>query len=247
MPKSVKIIGLVAILLMVLGVGAFLYLTRPVVAPSIDFTKTGNTTPLISFGPTTPAINPSSTTPTGNQYFRIVSSDSTARFEINEVLRDSPYHVVGITNQIKGDLSLNMNTPAKSKLGTILVNARTLATDDDRRNGALGRYILHSEDSANEFIKFEPKTLTGLPEKIVVGKALSFKISGPLTISGVTRAVTFNATTTLVSNTKLIGSAEAIVKYADFGISIPEVSFVARVENSVLLKINIVANQVRAE
>jgi polyisoprenoid-binding protein YceI len=77
-----------------------------------------------------------------------------------------------------------------------------------------------------------------------VGDALTFQITGDLTVAGVTNEVTFNVEATLESEAQLTGQAEAIITYADFNLSIPDVPFVASVEDNVILKLNFVANAV---
>ena len=72
--------------------------------------------------------------------YRIVPEESEARFEIDEILRGEPTRVVGITDQVAGDIILDFADAAASQVGVIRINARTLMTDEDRRDRAkLGR------------------------------------------------------------------------------------------------------------
>jgi hypothetical protein len=53
--------------------------------------------------------------------------------------------VIGITDQVAGEASVNLADLSQTRLGVILVNARTLATDQDRRNQAIRNRILQTD------------------------------------------------------------------------------------------------------
>jgi polyisoprenoid-binding protein YceI len=175
----------------------------------------------------------------GATTYTILQNGSQASFTIHEILRGSPNTVVGTTNQVAGEIGLNMADPAKAQVGTIQVDARTLATDNDFRNRTIKNAILQT--NSYEYITFTPTNLRGLPDSVGLGQAYSFQIVGDLTITGVTKQVTFDASVTPVLATRLEGKATAIIQYADFGISIPQVPSVAGVEPNVVLEIDFVA------
>ncbi len=127
---------------------------------------------------------------------------------------NSPFHVVGTTKDVSGKIYVTPTNLATTTVGTIVIDARTLKTDSEMRNGAIGRRILHSEE--NEFITFTPKSSTGLPEKPEMGKEYIFQTTGTLTVSGVSKDVTFMVTAKAVSEAEIDGSAKATIKYADF-------------------------------
>ena len=222
-----KIIGGVV----VLGVGAAgfaAYMLRPLPPP----TQTTNLNP-ISF----------TSQNSDTKVYRINGEKSTAEFDIQEVLRGEDFLVVGTTNNIQGDISLHTKNPKDSELSTIRVNARTLKTDNPSRNAAIGRAILKSDQDPYEYIEFKPTGFEGMPESITAGVPFSFKIKGDLSISGTVKPVVFDVTVTQNENT-LSGTGETTVQYKDFGLTIPNVPFVASVQNNVKLKINFVADQV---
>ena len=66
-----------------------------------------------------------------------------------------------------------------------------------------------------------------------VGGYLHDVFVGNLTIRGTTKDVTFDVTATPKSMTRLEGTAKATIKYADFGITIPQVPQVASVGETV--------------
>jgi polyisoprenoid-binding protein YceI len=173
--------------------------------------------------------------------FHIVPDQSQVRFFINETLLGQPKTVVGATNQVAGDIRIDRTNPAASQVGTIRINARTLATDNEIRNRALRGQILLSNRPEFEFIAFVPTKVSGLPSSIQVGEPVTFQLVGNLTVRDVTREVTFATTVTLVSDTRLEGIAQATIRYQDFAITIPNAPGVANVGDAVRLEIMIVA------
>ncbi len=174
--------------------------------------------------------------------FGIVSAESQATFTLEEDLRGSRTTVVGSTRDVGGTVIVDLEDPRASSIGTIVVNARTLETDNSFRNRALRSDILKSAQDAYEFIFFEPRSLDNFSaESVSVGDTLTFDITGDLSIADATRSVTFNASVTLESETQISGSASANVLYADYNLVIPQVPSVANVTDDVDLAIHFVA------
>jgi YceI-like domain len=98
-----------------------------------------------------------------------------------------------------------------------------------------------SQDVQESVVQLEMSDTSGSE---VVGDALEFQVTGDLTINGMTQAITFNVTATLETADQLVGTAETTVNYADFNLSIPDVPFVASVQDSVVLSLDFVANAV---
>lgn len=171
--------------------------------------------------------------------FTIVQTESEARFSLGEILRGNPVTVVGVTDQVAGEISVDFNNPSTSQIGLIQVNARTLVTDNDFRNRAIKNEILDTGDF--EFISFSPSTIEGLPDSVAIGEEITFTISGDLTIRDVTNSVTFEAKVTAVSETQLQGYASTIVARADYDLQIPSVPSVADVDEEVLVEIEFTA------
>jgi polyisoprenoid-binding protein YceI len=170
---------------------------------------------------------------------QIVSDESEARFIIDEVLNDAPKTVIGTTNQVAGELAVAPSDLTRSQVGIIQVNARTLTTDSEFRNRAIKNQILRTDQY--EYITFTPKQIVGLPASAAVGQSYTFQIVGDLTIRDVTKEVTFDVTATPSSESRLEGTAQTTIRYADYGISIPQVRQVASVADQVRLEIDFVA------
>ena len=176
--------------------------------------------------------------------FRLVQAESRVRFEIDEILRGSPKRVVGLTDQVAGDLIIDFASPQDSQLGTLRINVRTLQTDDGRRDRAIRSRILQSADDAYEFVEFEPTSLVGLPAEVAVGDELQFTIVGTLTIREISAEVTFDAVVALESDGRVSGSAAATIQRETFELTVPNVPFVASVGEDVLLAIDFAAERV---
>ena len=171
--------------------------------------------------------------------FSIVQGDSEARFTLDELLRGEPTTVVGATNQVAGEIAVDFDNPTNSQAGTILVNARTLTTDNNFRNRAINNEILDTQEF--EFITFTPTSIAGFPENPQFGLELVFQMTGDLTIRDITREVTFDARVIVESDSQLSGYASTMIARADFELNIPSVASVADVDEEVLLEIEYVA------
>jgi polyisoprenoid-binding protein YceI len=172
-------------------------------------------------------------------FFTIDQENSTVSFTLNEVLRGVPTTVVGNTNQVAGEIAVDVGAPVKTMVGTILVNARTLVTDNNFRNRAIQNEILKTGDY--EYITFTPKMISGIPENPQIGEEMSLQITGNLTIRDISQEINFTATVTVTSETSMMGYASAVVNRADFNLVIPEVPHVANVDEQVLLEIHFFA------
>lgn len=175
----------------------------------------------------------------GVMVFTIAPAESEVRFTLGEVLSGVPTTVVGSTDQVAGEIAIDPENPANSMVGVILINARTFATDNNFRNRAIHNEILETNEF--EFVRFTPTAISGFPENPTVGDTLEFQITGDLTIRDITHEVTFDAAVTAVSETRLEGSASAMVARADYDLQIPSVPRVADVDEEVLIEIDFVA------
>lgn len=199
-------------------------------------------TPEAAAPTTEPTTEPAAAQPAAT-LFRISADDSEVKFELDELLRGAPTHVVGTTNQVAGDILVDFAAPANSRVGEIRINARTLATDQEFRNRAIRSEILESAKDEYEFISFTPTAIEGLPDSVEVGQQITFKITGDLKIRDITQSVIFDVTAT-ASEDRLEGSATTTVTRTQYSLEIPQVPSVADVTDEVILTINFVALKV---
>jgi polyisoprenoid-binding protein YceI len=180
--------------------------------------------------------------------FRINQELSEVRFIIHEELFGSPKEVIGATHQVAGDILVDLENAAQSRVGEIRINARTLETDDENRNRALRNQILQSRQDDFEFISFMPTAISGLPEApVTIGEPVTFEVAGDLTVRHITNPVTFEVTAVLAAEDRLEGSAATMVTRDAYELTIPSAPGVANVTNEVDLQISFVANLVEAE
>ena len=218
----------IIVLTIIVILGAAIYLIRPPKSASENIQTN------------TEVLTPENTPNSNLALYRISQDASKVEFDINEVLGGEDFTVVGQTNQVAGDVLVNKNDIEKSEVGTIRINARTLKTDNPNRDGAISRVILKSEQDQFEFIEFKPTQIVKIPESSTEDQ-IAIKITGNLTIAGTTKEITFDGTVDLSSDEKITVSAQTTILYKDFDLTIPEVPFVASVENQVILKASLTA------
>ncbi len=175
---------------------------------------------------------------TGMILYQIAQAESQVRFNIFEELRGSPKDVIGVSDQVAGELAIDLSDLSTAQVGVIQVNARTLATDEDRRNQAIRNRILFTDQY--EFITFTPTEIRGLSGVSEPGQPFSFQIAGDLTIRDVTRPVVFEVSATGESLDRIVGTASTVISRANYNLIVPDVPFVANVADEVTLEIDFV-------
>ncbi len=175
--------------------------------------------------------------------YEISQEESQVSFTLDEDLRGLRNTVIGVTDQVAGQIAANLNDLSTTQVGVIQVNARTFLTDNDFRNNAIRNRILNTDQY--EFITFTPTAVNGLPDSVEVGETVTFEIVGDLTIRDITQEVTFTVTVTAVTEERLEGTASTQVLRGDYNLVIPEVPGVANVTDEVLLEMTLVANAIQ--
>jgi polyisoprenoid-binding protein YceI len=211
--------------------------------------STALTTPTIAADPTTTVEGDAQTTGSttgeaeaGAVAFVIDPAQSTAAFEIDEVLRGEPKRVVGRTSEIAGQFQVDPDDLESIEFSPIVINARTFETDSGNRDRAIrGPVILDSASDEFEFINFEVSSVEGLSGGLSEGEPLTFTITGDLTIRDTAKPVTFDVAASMVGETAIEGTAEATVLRSDYGIGIPNAPGVADVSDEVLIRLEFVA------
>ena len=210
-----KLIWAIVIIAVIFGI--YFYLFRPVAAPSESINA---------------ASTPISGVATSSAVYHISQTGSKADFSIYEVLHGSPFTSVGTTNQIAGDIAVATDASGipSIDIGDLTIDARTFKTDSPQRDGAIGRFILKSDQAANEFIRLA-STTTSIPVKNSDG-SWNATTTGNLTISGVTKQETFVVNFSLSKDGALTGAASSTLSRKDFGLVIPNFSFLANVSDT---------------
>lgn len=238
-----KKITIAILIIIILGLGGYyFFITRPVANPTVPINNTQS-----EFDPEQDLLNAVDDASSSIEkevmnkpIFSIVSSESKATFSLNELLRGSPKLVVGQTNTLKGEIGVTFS-PANISLGDISINARTLKTDSEKRDGAISRLILHSDKPENEFITFSNAVVTGLPAEIKKDQKFNFIATGDIKINGVTKKVSFTGSGLVSKNNTFSGTATTMINHSDFNIKIPDFDFLANVDTKSKIDIEFVA------
>ncbi|HEY0979856.1 MAG TPA: YceI family protein [Candidatus Paceibacterota bacterium] len=215
------------IVLLAIGAGAFLYLTRPVKVE--DSSTTAGVESELS------ADNKK-----GETLYRINKEQSTAKFTIKEDLRGEPFTVVGTTNDISGDVVLKTEGKAELTIGTILIDVRTFKTDNANRDGAINRLIVQTGTEGHEYAVLTNTSVSGLPETITVGTPFTFEVTGDLMLAGIKKPATFAVTATQ-NEGSLSGTLSSTLKRSDYKLVIPNIPFVANVSDDFVVSADFVA------
>lgn len=248
-----SVIGWIVAAVLAVGGAAFAYLfwfaggsgepstnlTTPELADSTTTSADGQNT-----GTTVDEASSSTTAAAGGTAiaFVIDPTQSTARFELDEVLRGEPTHVIGTTDQVAGQVRVDPTDMSTIEFSDMVVNARTFETGANQRDRAIrGPIILNSASDEHELITFSITSVDDLDGALEVGSSADFSVSGELTVKGITQPVTFDATVTMVDEATIEGTAETEITRDMFEIGIPSVPSVADVTNEVLIALDFVA------
>jgi polyisoprenoid-binding protein YceI len=177
----------------------------------------------------------------GVKIFQIVQDGSEARFTLDEQLMGQPKTVIGVTSLVQGEISVDPTDPASAQIGVLQIDARDLTTDSDRRNGAIRRWILQSDQDQYRYITFEPTSIEGLPETVTIGEPFTFSVAGNLKIRDLVHPETFQMTVTANSEDELVGLGSTTVLRENYQLTIPSVPSVANVSEEVKLEIEFTA------
>lgn len=184
-----------------------------------------------------PAAGPESANgvPTGGALVTI-STGSKGRYLVKEQLagRNLPSDAVGETPDVSGTVRLG---PAGAVLpgSMITVKVSTLKSDQARRD----RYLRGSALQTDRYpeAKFEIKSAEGLPWPLPATGQATFKLSGNMTVHGMTRPLSWDATADF-SAASATGRARTRFTFGEFGMGVPRLFFILSVEDNIRLELD---------
>jgi len=180
-------------------------------------------------------------------FLSIVGSDSEACYLASEKFLDNNMMqipagfngAVGVTKTIAGDIALDRTNVANSQIGDITINISEFKSDNDRRDGFIRQRFL--ESNKYPFATLTNAVATGLPTGAYVdGTELKFQITGTLKVHDTERVTTFDATGTFTNGT-LVVTATTDLKMSEFGITVPDIGGLLKVDDEMRLVVNLVA------
>ncbi len=142
---------------------------------------------------------------------------------------------IGKTQQITGELTIDLANPAASPSGEFTVDISTLTTDSSRRDNAIrGRWL---ESSRFPTAKFTLTQVSDFPANPQEGQQIQFKLAGDLLIRDTTKPITWDVTAVL-NGGQLTGTATTFLMMADWGVSPPNIGGMLIVKDGVTLTMN---------
>lgn len=221
--------------------------TAPTAAPAAPTTAPAAPT-VAATAPTTSApANPTPATAAapgaaggGALVFTIDRAKSVATFRVNEQLvgKDLPNDAVGTAKAVSGTIALDATGKVNAGASKISVDMNAFSTDSSMRDNYIKRSTL--EVAKFPTAEFLPTGADGLPSPIPVTGEASFKLTGSMSIHGVTKPVTWNVTAKR-DGKALSGKATTTVTFGDFGMTPPKVGAVVSVKDEIRLEIDLVA------
>lgn len=176
----------------------------------------------------------------GEKVFSIVSSDSKAVYEVDEVLRGTPTHVVGSTQNITGTVLFDTQS-RQIKSAKVLLDASSFKTDIPTRDDNVRKLVLKVQEPGNENIIFTLTSIEGLDAGLVLGQDMPVSINGELVVLGIVKPTTFSGMVNLSDSGTLSIKASTDIAYADFGVVIPDLPFLSNVGKVAKLSIELFA------
>ena len=165
---------------------------------------------------------------------------SIARYKVEEVLARTGFKVAtGETGAVSGVVVFDADGNVVAGESRIVVQAATLRTDSDRRDGYVRNRTL--ETDAYPEVVFQPTAIVWTePPAGELRGVQDFTIAGDLTVKDETRPVMWNATAEFHEDGRATGQASVEFTFADFGMDKPSVAIVLSVEDTIRLELDFV-------
>ena len=223
-----------------------MFVMLALVAFSIGCASTQGTpapTPTPTVAPT--AVTASSTTsaPTGGIFtvkLVVVPEKSKANYRVTEQLvgQNLPDDAVGSTNAISGAIVGKTDGTIDTSQSKFVVDLRTLRSDQSLRDGFIQRTPLQT--SQYPYATFVPTSGSGFPNAVPASGQGSFKLTGNMTIRGVTKPLTWDVSCQL-TNGQVEGICHATTSFTfeDFNLDQPRVGRVLSIVDKITLEVDV--------
>ena len=166
-----------------------------------------------------------------------IQSGSKAEYRVREQLArlNFPNDALGTTESITGALVMRPDGTftGDSKL---TVDMRTLRTDEPKRDGFVRENTL--ETNRYPLAEFVPRRYTGLPAPLPTSGGATFKLTGDMTLHGVTAEETWEVAATFAGDS-VNAKATARFNFAKYKITVPRVFGLLSVEDDIRLELNV--------
>lgn len=165
------------------------------------------------------------------------------RYRVREQLAgiNFPNEAVGSTHAIEGSIALDAQGRMRAGDSRVTVDLRRLQSDRDGRDNYLRRNTLEAEHYPTAV--FVPTDVRGLRFPLPQTGTASFELDGDLTMRDTTRRTSWKATATF-NGPELRVQANTAFRFADFGLTIPQVASVLSVEDNIRLEVDLLLQKV---
>jgi polyisoprenoid-binding protein YceI len=255
MAKSITFLAAL-FLLAVLAVAAYVGITLlrdddpelATSAPQIPTATPGGAatspTSLPSSAPTAAAV----ILPAGVMRFVVDPTQSSATYVVREKLARLPIETdaSGTTvdtagGDVTGELYLTAQGLATSNRSSFRVDLNTLRSDESLRDNFVRSNTLQTNQGNNRYAEFTIESVTGFPGSYIEDTEVVLRLTGSMTIKGVTKQLTFDVKARRKGEF-LTATADTTFNMSDFGINPPNVP-TARAQDQVRLQVILVTRQ----
>jgi polyisoprenoid-binding protein YceI len=145
-----------------------------------------------------------------------------------------PSDAVGATETVTGTLYLNADGTIDSAKSKMMIDLRTLKSDQDMRDNYLRTRTFEVEKAP--MVEFVPKRIQGVPSPLPVQGQAGFQLTGDMTVKGTTSEVTWNGIATF-SQQQVAGRASTNFDFAKFGLAKPAIGRLMSVDDKIVLEL----------
>lgn len=157
----------------------------------------------------------------------------TERFAANTIDNE----VVGSTRAVAGQVVLDVAGRPVTSESRLTIQLTGLKTDRTRRDSYVQKNTL--ETAKWPTAELAVRELRGLPSPLPVSGTFDVVVVGDLTLHGLTRSTNWSAKVSL-SGGAVRGTARTTVRFAEFGMAVPKVPLIARVDDPITLELDFV-------
>jgi polyisoprenoid-binding protein YceI len=195
-----------------------------------------------------PAATTAASAPQSVLKFVVDAAQSSATYVVREKLARLPVEsdAAGTTQDtaegdVTGELFLTTQGLASGEKSTFRVDLNSLRSDERLRDNFVRNNTLQTGQAANRYAMFVVDSVTGFPSGYVDGTEVSLRLSGLMTIKGVTKPVTFDVKARRAGDV-LTATADTTFNMTEFNINPPNVPS-ARAFDAVRLQVVLVTRR----
>jgi polyisoprenoid-binding protein YceI len=167
----------------------------------------------------------------------IAAGSSEARYVAHETLSGQGFNeAIGRTSGVQGAIVLDAAGAVVPDQSKVIVNMASLTSDSSTRDNYINRNTLQVDQFPTAEITVT--SAPGLPTPLPTSGTATFQLVGDLTVHGVTRPTTWNATATFTEG-GVTAAATTTVLMTEFGMEPPRVGRVLSIEDSVQLELDV--------